>query len=451
LKSSPYFTSFIPFGYQRDCLDLLYNHDYSKYTPEILLSGSVGSAKSILCAHAAISHCLRWPGARVAISRLSLPDLRKTIYQEIIEHLSEKFIENIHFKTKSNTCEVTFPNGSEIIAVSFGDKRWSKVRSLKLSGIVIEEATDFPDEFYEQGSGFTQFKARLRRIHNVPENFLLLATNPGEPESFLHNYFIDNEHKYESRYVFYSVTTDNKYLDPIYINQLRQDYSPIEAEKYLRGQWISIAGKGIYAAYDPKLNRINKDYKIDTSLPIRISFDFNISENKPMSCVLSQYRPRDDTFHFYDESVIDGSYTQDIMEDLWERGLLNHHHVIVHGDATGKARNPGSKLGNYDVIRQFLESKQINYEMKVPRANPPIRKRHSIVNAYCKNDLEQVRLYIYKKAKTAHQGMLSTRLKKGANYIEDDSTRSQHITTAIGYGMYSTLRNINRKSGVRQK
>lgn len=450
-KSKPYFSQFVPFGYQKNCLDLLYNHDYSKYTPEILLSGSVGSAKSIACAHWAIAHCLRWPGARIAISRQSLPDLRKTIYQEIIEHLSKDFTEGVHYKTRSNTCEIMFPNGSEIIAVSFGDRRWSKVRSLKLSGIIIEEATDFDEEFYEAGSGFSQFKARLRRIHNVPENFLILATNPGDPEDFLHKYFIEGESEFESRYVFYSITTDNPYLDPVYIKQLRQDYSPLEAERYLRGKWISLAGKGIYAAYDPKKNRIDEDYQIRADLPIRVSWDFNISASKPMSAVLSQYHPDTDTFHFYNESVVDGSYTIDICEDLYERGLLDHHHIIIHGDATGRARNTASKLGNYQIITGFLAQKNISYEMKVPKANPPIRKRHMLVNSYCINDLGQVRLFVYKNAPTAHQGLLTTKLKKGANFVEDDTSRSQHISTAIGYNIYSTLRNLNRKSGVRKK
>ncbi len=452
MKSEPYFTKFKPFGYQKDCLHLLYNHDYSLYTPEILLSGSVGSAKSILLAHQIVRHCLKWPGARVVISRMSLPDLRKTIYQEVVEHISRCFVEGKHYKKRDNTCEIKFVNGSEVIGVSFGDKRWNKVRSLKLSGVVIEEGTDYDDEFYEPGGGFSLLKGRIRRIHNVPENFLIVATNPGEPEHHLYRYFIEGEHKFDSRYVFYSVTTDNPFLDPIYIKQLQQDYSHLEAERYLRGQWISLAGKGVYAAYDPADNYIRADYHIVNTLPIRISFDFNIGEGKPMSCVLFQYIPTTDSVHFFNESVIHGSYTEDIMTDLWERGLLSYDQkYIIHGDATGRARTPASKLANYDVIRTYLEQKQIEFEMKVPRSNPPVRKRHSRMNAYCKNDLGQHRLFIYEKANTAHQGMLSTRLKKGAGYVEQDNVASQHISTAMGYGLVTAVRSHNRKSNVSKK
>jgi hypothetical protein len=382
---------------------------------------------------------------------MAMPDLRRTIFSEVLEHLEESLIQGVHFRSKENTCEIKFANGSEIIGVSFGDRKYGKVKSLKLSGIILEEGTEFEDEFYQEGGGFSMFKARLRRIWNVPENFLIVATNPDDETHPLYRYFIEGEKNFPSRYVFYSITTENPYLDPVYIRQLQQDYSPLEAERYIRGKWVSLMGKGIYAAYDPNYNRIDRVYEVRMDLPLRVTWDFNIGHGKPLSAALFQYDPKTDTAHFFNESVIEGSYTQDICEDLWERGLLLHPHVIIHGDATGKARNPGSKLGNYDVIRTFLEQKQVPFEMKVPRSNPPIRLRHSRVNAYCRNDLGEHRLFIYKNAPVAHQGMLTTRLKKGAGYIEDDSKYAQHITTAMGYGLMSAVRSHNKRSNVRRK
>lgn len=445
-KSEPHFSKFIPFGYQREVIKLLHKHKYTEYTPEIMLSGSVGSSKSILCAHLAILHCLKWKGARVAISRQSLPDLRKTIFNEIVEHCHNSLEEGKHFHKRENTCEIKFKNGSEIIAVSFGDKRYSKVRSLKLSAIIIEEATDFDDDFYSEGGGFMQFKSRLRRIHNVPENWMILATNPGDPDSMLYKYFIEGCEIFDSRYVYYSITEENPYLDPVYIRQLKQDYSPLEAERYIRGKWISLDGKGVYAAYSSVHNYKRDRYIVRRDLPVRISFDFNIGQDKPMSCCLFQYDPERDTAHFFNESVIDGAYVEDIMDDLYERGLLNYPKIIIHGDATGRARHTSSKKGNYDIIREYLETRRINYELKVPKANPPVRTRHIKMNAYCKNDLGEVRLYVYKDCKVAHEGMRLTKLKKGAGYIEDDSKPYQHITSAMGYGLMSAVKSHNRKS-----
>jgi len=441
--STPYFDGFIPFGYQRDCLHLLYHHDYSKYTPEILLSGSVGSAKSILLAHWAISHCMRWKGARVAISRQSLPDLRRTVYQEIIEHLSDAFIEGVHYKSRANTCEIKFANGSEIIGVSFGDKRYSKVRSLKLSGIIFEEGTDFDDTFFEQGAGFSQFKARLRRIHNVPENFLIIASNPGDPASFLYDYFIQNDGVYESRYVFYSVTTDNPFLDPIYIKQLRQDYSFLEAERYLRGKWISLAGRGLYHSYSDD-NFIKKQYVVKENEPIHICFDFNSASNKPQSAVI--FQQHDNKYHCFAESIIpDSLWCLDNLEDFESKGILSHDQkILVHGDATGRAKTSNAKYSNWEIIRDWLTHRSYDFKIQVPRSNPPVTTRHVKVNALCKNDLGDVNLYVYKSCKTLDQGLRLTKFKPETR-IEDDSKPYQHVTTALGYGLYACEKMKNKK------
>lgn len=445
-----YFSAFKPFGYQKKALNLLYNYDYkNNFFPEILLSGSVGSAKSALLAHWVISHCLRWPRARVGISRMGMPDLKKTLYQEIMDSLENdpNFIEGVHYKARHNNAYVMFANKSEIIPMTFGDRNWGKSKSYLFSGVVLEEGTEFDDDFYNiENSGFDLLKGRINRLAHVKENFLIVASNPGEPDHFLYDYFIQGSKNYDNRYVFYSLTEDNKYLDPNYIAKLKRDYSRLMAERYLRGQWISLAGKGVYAAYNPEFNFINSSYNINNRLPVRISFDFNISENKPMSAVLFQYNPDSDCFHFFNESVIDGSYTQDIMTDLDARGLLDFDHIIIHGDATGKARHTSSKIGNYDVIRQYLESKGCTFEIQVPKANPPIRKRHQIVNAYCHNDLGDRRLFVYNNAPTANLGMRLTNLKPGANYIEDDSKPYQHITTAMGYGIFRCVTALTRKS-----
>ena len=86
LQRPYYFSAFEPFDYQKEVIDLLYNYDYiNNLWPSVLLSGSVGSAKSALGAHWLISHCLRWRKARTFICRMGLPDLKKTIFHEIVE------------------------------------------------------------------------------------------------------------------------------------------------------------------------------------------------------------------------------------------------------------------------------------------------------------------------------------------------------------------------------
>ena len=119
----------------------------------------------------------------------------------------------------------------------------------------------------------------------------------------------------------------------------------------------------------------------------------------------------------------------------------------IHGDATGAARSTNSKQSNYDVINQYLANYKnknglkLNYQVLVPRSNPPVRTRHNIVNAYCLNAKGEHRLFVYQKCKTLHEGMKLTALKKGAEYIEDDSKEYQHATTSCGYCVVYTSNN----------
>jgi PBSX family phage terminase large subunit len=430
--SKPNLSGFIPFGYQCDVLRFIQSHNYGLFTPEILLSGSVGSAKSILLAHIAIRHCIEFPGSCVAIGRRSLPDLKKTLFREILEHLEDSMVEGEHFTARTNSGEIDFINGSRILSVTWGDQRYAKFRSLKLSMVLIEELTENDDEFE---SGFKILKARLRRIPQVTQNLLIAATNPDEPDSFWYKYFIEGSERFQSRKVFYSVTSDNPYLDRVYTDQLLQDYSLLEAERYLRGRWISIAGKGIYHAYSEENNFLKRSYEPDKTYPLRIAFDFNTAEGKPQSCAVFQLSHAG-IFHFYQESIIDDAkWCIDNLDDLEAKGVFQgFQKFIIYGDATGRARSSNSLRSNYELIEEWFAQRRLHCQLAVPRTNPPLVRRWTTVNAMCQNAKNEVRLFVYKDCPVLNQGMKLARKKEGTS-IEDDSKRYQHVTTAIGYAI----------------
>ncbi len=90
INSKPYFSGFNPevIKSQFQAFGILENWDYeNKGVCELLLSGSLGSSKSMFMAYYAILHCLTYSGARTAICRRSMPALRKTIYLECIQML----------------------------------------------------------------------------------------------------------------------------------------------------------------------------------------------------------------------------------------------------------------------------------------------------------------------------------------------------------------------------
>lgn len=416
--------------------------DYSIGVHEILLSGSLGSGKSTLLAHIAITHCLFNRGARFLLGRLSMPSLKQTIFNKVLEHIGNDLIEGKDFTVNMTNATIKFANGSEIISRSWSDNKFFKVRSIDLSGVAIEETTETDeDDFYRE------IRMRVGRLPHVKENIIVHATNPGSPTSWVYKYFIDpniGDIKHPTKHVYYSLTAQNPFLPPQYLDQLKRDLDPKLARRMLYGEWIDIRGEVVYYEYDRETQFINRSYEVNKSHAIILTWDFNIGEGKPMSVCCMQYY--EDAFHIFAEVIIQGSRTADTIEELDGKGLLlKDYKYIICGDASGKHRDTRSSQSDYDIIRKELSSRNLNFEYHVPLANPPVRTRHNRVNAYCKNMAGDTRLFIYKDAKTCDEAMRLTKLKPGANYIEDDSKAYQHVGTAIGYAIMSETQRAQRK------
>lgn len=444
-KSTPSFTEFDPtcIKMQAQVLhDIETQYDYTLGVHDVLLSGAVGSSKSLLAAHIAVKNCILYPKSRWMLGRRSLPDLKDTIFQTICEHLEdEKLVQGIDYFIKEQNAYIYFKNGSEIISRSWADKKYRKFRSLALSGMIIEELTENDEK---DSKAFFESRQRVGRLSHIKHNLIICCTNPDSPSHWAYKYFIDS--KSPTRHVYYSKTEDNPFLPASYIEGLKASLDPMEARRQLYGEWIEINKERIYYAYNTELNFIRSAYKINEQLPIAICFDFNIGAGKPMSAVVAQhvteFVSKKQSFHFFDESIIEGARTLDTLEELSAKGIfdLDSNPVIeVYGDATGAARSTNSLHSNYDIIRNYLSTykrkdlKILNFAFKVPKANPPIRERHNVVNSYCENSLGERRLFVYENCKGLHDGLRLTALKAGASYIEDDSFRNQHCTTALGY------------------
>lgn len=418
--------------------DLRQHYDYTKGTHEVLLSGSVGSAKSAIMAHIGITHCLFFEKAKCLVTRRSRPDLEETIWGELIDHIEGCLTEGKDYEVNQAKLKISFSNGSEIITRTFADGRYKKFRSLILSMALIEELTENEDmEFYKE------IRMRVGRATHVPEHVMLSATNPGDPDHPAYEYFIQS--KNPLRHVYYSITSDNPFLPKTYIDGLRETMSPREARRMLYGEWLELSRDVIYSSYTSDKNYKDEAKEINPNYPIDMFFDFNIASGKPMSGGIGQYI--NGIYNVIKTFIIHGARTQDILDEMDDYGVFKFKDTLyrVFGDAAGKNRDTRSKRSDYDIIKDYLRN-IVPYEMKVPASNPALRKRHNLVNAMCLNDKNQIRLLIYKDAKDADKGMRLTKLLEGSNYVENDRFEFQHITTAIGYWICANNVNKTRRT-----
>ena len=449
-SSIPTLTEFDPniIPYQMNVIrDVREGFDYDDGVHEVMLSGSVGSAKSLLMAHIAVTHCLLNRGANVLIGRKTMPSLRDTLFQMIVDHVGL----DVDVEINQTRGIITFlDTESKIFCYSWADKKYKKVRSYALSMAVIEEITENDDmEFLKE------IRMRLQRIPHIKENLLLGATNPDSPGHWAYEYFINGAKLNTTRHVYYSKTSDNPFLAATYIESIKSTLTERECQRMLFGLWIEISRDVIYYAYNSEQNEID-EYIVDLRYPIYISFDFNIGIGKPMSACVFQYKPIEQMFYFFNESIMHGSNTKDIIDDLKDRGILDYNaKYFINGDATGKARSTNYNKTDYDVIddelrNYFIEklNRYLDYEIDVPASNPPIRKRHLIVNGRLKNADKKSSIKIVRtRCKTLIKGFRLSKLLKGTGYKEDDKDEWQHVTTAAGYGVVRQV--FNEDSGDR--
>ena len=430
--SIPTLTEFNPnlIPWQYSVLNNVYGFNYSLGVHEVLLSGSVGSAKSLELCHFIVRHCLENEKAHVLIGRASMPHLRDTLFQMILDHLGDE----LPYVVNQSRASITFPhNGSKISSWSWSDKKYKKVRSYALSMAVVEELTENDqDEFYKE------LKMRVGRIPHIKTNLILCATNPDSPAHWAYKYFVKK--RLPTRHVYYSLTSDNPFLPQTYIDGIKETLSEKEVQRMLYGQWIEIASEMVYYNYSTEVNYVSTGFKIDARYPLDLFFDFNIGYGKPMSCGFGQVVY--DVFKCYRSFIVEGANTEDILDEMAKSGVFELPLKFrVYGDASGRNRDTRSNKTDYDIIYSFLnkykrtkDNSSLEFEMEVPKANPPVRERHNYANGVFKNSKGLVKFLCYDD--NSDEGLRLTKLKKGSGYIEDDSFKYQHITTAITYWIH---------------
>ena len=198
-------------------------YDYQKHgLLELFLSGAVGSAKSIFACNMGVSHCLMYSDAVLGLFRLSMPDLKETIYATMLEHIEGAEIvfeengkeyrdimrEGVHYTTVTTQGKIDFLNGAKVRSKSWSDKRWGKLRSHNYSAGILEEYTENPNEIIEKA--YDEVVSRIGRVSstnsNVQENWLLSLTNPDGESHHGHGYFIAGSKK-----VFFPVDYEHSF------------------------------------------------------------------------------------------------------------------------------------------------------------------------------------------------------------------------------------------------
>jgi hypothetical protein len=194
--------------------------------------------------------------------------------------------------------------------------------------------------------------------------------------------------------------------NPEYIAQVKDNITEAEAASYLDAKLSNLTGTLAFPMFEEALHWSANVPPPTPREPLRLMFDFNVN---PMTIGLAQIvaGPSGPEVHIPDwVAEYGGATVESCCRRLIERYPDGWPHVIVYGDATGRARHVKSLKSNYQIIQEVLCPSDDalrtdggtrwaqRLEFKVPMANPPVADSTNAVNRLLKDAHGRTRLWI---------------------------------------------------------
>jgi len=230
--------------------------------------------------------------------------------------------------------------------------------------------------------------------------------------------------------------TSGEILPASEIEQARTDMDQMTFDQEYNAKFVNFAGRVYYSfapAFNGKSNLI-EHYNPDADLIL--CFDFN---HTPGVAVICQ-EVNGCTLVLGEVYIEQGSNTEVVATEVWEKWKGHRGRVLVYGDSAGGQRTSSNIRGtDWDLVRGVLKphfgSRLI---FRVPKANPRVRLRVNSLNSRLRAIDGTVRLYIDPIAcPMLTRDLEGVRYKGNQIYKptnpNDPESKLTHISDAFGY------------------
>lgn len=260
-----------------------------------------------------------------------------------------------------------------------------------------------------------------RNRSNPVKNCLDFVSTP-EGFKFMYDFFVSNTK--EDRVLIKGKTTDNPYLPPDYVENLKQNYSANQLKAYLEGEFVNLTSGTVYYEYERDIHDTVR--QVNSGDIIHVGCDFNVTNMHAVAFVNDN-----GINHAVDEFV--GLFdTFSLREQL--RHTYPNHKINVYPDAAGGARKTSGK-SDHDLLREYgfnviTRSKNPFVKDRVNEVNKSFRDKTAFVNkTRCPKLAEALERQPYK------------------NGEPDKTSGFDHINEAFGYYIYNQGKTIKISSG----
>lgn len=331
----------------------------------VALCGGFGSGKSWAAVAKTVLLCFRSQGFTHLFLEPTIPNLRD-IAIPAWEALLEKY--SIPYEFKSSPLPVyklKLPKGdTPILLRSF--ENYQRLIGVNAASMMVDEIDTASTHIAE--AAIIKLQGRVR-VGNCPQ--LGFASTP-EGHKSLYNLFVreasDEKALYKAR------TEDNPFLDPGFIQNLRNSYPPNLIEAYLNGEFVSLNTSLVFYEFD----RAKHGTTIFSPLADeRIIFgaDFNIGRSQSCYGVMRS-GPLGQMLHVFDEHTCGTTF--DLVEHLKRRfpSHLARGLIVCHPDASGSHSSTSSTQTDHDILRSA------GVRVIAENRNPPVAETLAHANMH---------------------------------------------------------------------
>jgi len=308
---------------------------------------------------------------------------------------------------------------------------YERLRGTNLAWFGLDELT------YTAEQAWLRLEGRLRD----PKAKRLCGFAVWTPKGFDWVYRRFLEQPVEGYELIFAEPYENRYLlekVPDYYERLKRSYDGRFFEQEVLGKYLTVSEGQVYYSFNRSRNV--EEAAIDPKSPLRWALDFNVD---PMCSVIGQIQ--DGIVRILDEMTMSRTTTPEVCGEFLNRYPYHEAGIVIYGDASGSRRQTTGH-SDFEMVRQALYRsghKRVSY--RIPRSNPEVRERVSLVNAMLASAGGETRLRIRPKCRELILDLEQVCYKSGSTVIdkEKDSRRTHH-SDALGYLIWQECRPLGR-------
>ena len=309
-------------------------------------------------------------------------------------------------KTNETSLSITLKNGSTIALK--GAEKPDNLRGRSLDFVVLDEFADMRKEaWYEV--------IRPSLSDRQGSAALFIGTPKGRNHFYdLYGKGVDRDDGWHS---YQYTTIEGGNVPPEEIASARADLDERTFQQEYQAQFVNYSGI-IYYAFKREESVVRHDGEHPV---IHVGMDFNLD---PMSAVLMTRRG--DTLHVFDEIVMFGSNTDEMVAEI--RTRYGNGTIVIYPDPASRQRKT-SAGGRTDL--SILQN--AGFEVRVRSSHAAVRDRINSVNSRLLSKDGQRRLFVDPKCKKVIESLERHTYKEGTSQPEKDGF--DHMNDALGYAV----------------